>query len=52
MVKSSGQNKDIYINSQKIDDIKPYVSISVFDDINKDEYSTAKGEIKNYIKED
>lgn len=40
MVKSSGQNKDIYINSQKIDDI------------NKDGYSNAKGEAKNYIKED
>ena len=44
--------KDIYINSQKIDDIKPYVRISAFNDINKDGRSTAKGEVENYIKED
>ena len=44
--------KNIVINNKKIDDLKPFIRTSNFVDINKDGHSTAKGEVKNIIRED
>ena len=42
---------EIFVNDKKIDDLEPYICCVEFDDINNDGFSTAKGEIKNIIKE-
>lgn len=42
---------EIFVNDKKMDDLEPYICCVEFDNINNDGFSTAKGELKNIIKE-
>ena len=41
--------KELYVNGERVEDVRPYIFETVFDDVNRDGFSTARGTIEEIV---